>query len=114
MKVEENNHNINNNDIINRETDDEKRARICSLWVINVQTFIFALSFSIVITGVLPYLRQVTADLYIISKTYLMKVLNFKFDQLLIMHLIDINFSFSCYLRIQKKRYCGNTAQLLR
>ena len=82
MKVEENNHNINNNDIINRETDDEKRARIRSLWVINVQTFIFALSFSIVITGVLPYLRQVTVDLYMISKTYLMKVLNFKFDQL--------------------------------
>ena len=70
MKVEENNHNINNNDIINRETDDEKRARIRSLWVINVQTFIFALSFSIVITGVLPYLRQVTVDFYMISKRF--------------------------------------------
>ena len=42
------------------ETDEEKRERIRSLWVINIQTFIFALSFSIVITGVLPYLRQVS------------------------------------------------------
>ena len=41
------------------ETEDEKKARIRSLWVINIQTLIFALSFSIVITGVLPYLRQV-------------------------------------------------------
>ena len=41
------------------ETEVEKRARIRSLWVISIQTFIFALSFSIVITGVLPYLRQV-------------------------------------------------------
>ena len=43
----------------NLETDDEKTARIRSLWVMNIETFIFALSFSIVITGVLPYLRQV-------------------------------------------------------
>ena len=43
----------------NLETADEKTARIRSLWVMNIETFIFALSFSIVITGVLPYLRQV-------------------------------------------------------
>ena len=42
------------------ETEDETKTRIRSLWVINIQTLIFALSFSIVITGVLPYLRQVT------------------------------------------------------
>ena len=42
------------------ETEDETKTRIRSLCVINIQTFIFALSFSIVITGVLPYLRQVT------------------------------------------------------
>ena len=41
------------------ETDDEKRARIRSIWVINIEIFIFAISFSIVMTGVLPYLRQV-------------------------------------------------------
>ena len=41
------------------ETEDEKTARIRSLWVMNIETLIFALSFSIVITGVLPYLRQV-------------------------------------------------------
>lgn len=60
MKVEENRHNIDNINIADLETEDEKRARIRSLWVINILTFIFALSFSIVITGVLPYLRQVT------------------------------------------------------
>ena len=48
----------------NLETDDEKTARIRSLWVMNIESFIFALSFSIVITGVLPYLRQVN---YLIS-----------------------------------------------
>ena len=75
MKAEDNNYKNNDNDIANREADDEKRARIRSLWVINVQTFIFALSFSIVITGVLPYLRQVTIDLYMNIKTYSMKIL---------------------------------------
>jgi hypothetical protein len=70
MEVEGNTHKTINNDIVNRETEDEKRARIRSLWVINIQTFIFALSFSIVITGVLPYLRQVTIDLYMNSKPY--------------------------------------------
>ena len=52
-------------DTTNLETEGEKAARIRSLWVINIQTFIFALSFSIVITGVLPYLRQVR---YIVPK----------------------------------------------
>ena len=54
------------------ETEDEKTARIRSLWVINIQTFIFALSFSIVITGVLPYLRQVR---YIVPKCSQRKIL---------------------------------------
>ena len=48
----------------NLETEDEKTARIRSLWVMNIETFIFALSFSIVITGVLPYLRQVNCFIF--------------------------------------------------
>ena len=47
-------------DTTSLEAEDEKRARIRSLWVIFIETFILSLSFSIVITGVLPYLRQVT------------------------------------------------------
>ena len=47
-----------------KKTDDEKTARIRSLWVMNIETFIFALSFSIVITGVLPYLRQVDYSIF--------------------------------------------------
>ena len=42
------------------ETQDEKRVRVRSLWIMNIEIFIFALGFSIVLTGVLPYLKQVT------------------------------------------------------
>ena len=41
------------------ETGDEKRVRVRSLWIMNIEIFIFALGFSIVLTGVLPYLKQV-------------------------------------------------------
>ena len=63
--LNKNTDNTNQIDTTKLETEDEKTARIRSLWVINIQTFIFALSFSIVITGVLPYLRQVR---YIVPK----------------------------------------------
>ena len=49
----------NNVDSSPRETGDEKRARVRSLWIMNIEIFIFALGFSIVLTGVLPYLKQV-------------------------------------------------------
>ena len=42
------------------ETTDERKIRIRSIWEIYIETFIFALSFSIVITGVFPYLKQVS------------------------------------------------------
>ena len=44
----------------NLETKGEKTARIRSLRIVYVETFIFGLSFSIVIAGVFPYLKQVT------------------------------------------------------
>ena len=46
-------------DSTTRETVDEKRIRVRSLWIMNIEIFIFALGFSIVLTGVLPYLKQV-------------------------------------------------------
>ena len=46
-------------DSTTRETGDEKRIRVRSLWLMNFEIFIFALGFSIVLTGVLPYLKQV-------------------------------------------------------
>ena len=49
----------NNVDSSPRETGDEKRVRLRSLWIMNIEIFIFALGFSIVLTGVLPYLKQV-------------------------------------------------------
>ena len=48
-------------DIEKLETKDERKARIRSIWVIYIETFIFAISFSIVITGVFPYLKQVSS-----------------------------------------------------
>ena len=50
----------NNVDSSTRETGDEKRVRVRSLWIMNIEIFIFALGFSIVLTGVLPYLKQVS------------------------------------------------------
>ena len=49
----------------NLETRDERKSRIRSIWIIYIEMFIFAISFSIVITGVLPYLRQVSLINYI-------------------------------------------------
>ena len=48
------------NNATDMEIDDEKRARTRSIWVVNIEIFIFAIGFSIVTTGVLPYLQQVT------------------------------------------------------
>ena len=41
------------------ETPEQRRSRMISLWLIHTQMFIYALSFSIVLTGVFPYLLQV-------------------------------------------------------
>ena len=41
------------------ETGAERKSRMISLWLIHVQMFIYALSFSIILTGVFPYLLQV-------------------------------------------------------
>ena len=64
LDIKENANKFNLAGNTNLETDDEKTARIRSLWVMNIETFIFALSFSIVITGVLPYLRQVDYSIF--------------------------------------------------
>ena len=47
----------NNNTRI--ETLQEQKGRLRSIWIVHIGTFIFSLSFSVVITGVYPYLRQV-------------------------------------------------------
>lgn len=41
------------------ETPQEKRARMTSIWLLHIQMLIYSLSFSIVFTGVFPYLKQV-------------------------------------------------------
>ena len=41
------------------ETPEERKLRIRGLWICHVVTFVFSLSFSIVFTGVFPYLQQV-------------------------------------------------------
>ena len=46
-------------DLVELETTAEKRARIRSLWIIYIESFIFQLGFSIVIAGLFPYLKQV-------------------------------------------------------
>ena len=46
------------------ETAAERKARMISLWLIHAQMFIYALSFSIVLTGVFPYLLQVRTIFY--------------------------------------------------
>ena len=47
-------------DIKELETPKERQLRLRSLWILHIVTFIFSLSFSIVFTGVYPYLLQVT------------------------------------------------------
>ena len=42
------------------ETPEERKLRLRSLWICHIVTFVFSLSFSIVFTGVFPYLQQVT------------------------------------------------------
>ena len=54
-------------DIKGLETPKERQLRLRSLWILHIVTFIFSLSFSIVFTGVYPYLLQVTILLYILS-----------------------------------------------
>lgn len=41
------------------ETPEERKLRLRSLWICHIVTFVFSLSFSIVFTGVFPYLQQV-------------------------------------------------------
>ena len=41
------------------ESEDKKKSRTRSLWLINVQICMLVLNYSIVVTGLLPYLRQV-------------------------------------------------------
>ena len=41
------------------ETPEERKLRIRGLWICHVVTFVFSLSFSIVFTGVFPYMQQV-------------------------------------------------------
>ena len=93
---------------IKMETDEDKRARIRSLWVMNIETFIFGLSFSIVITGVLPYLRQVI--LVYIYKVDLKFYADFQYHLTCKRYLSII---YSYYQAIPKKKFYGNTVQLL-
>ena len=41
------------------ETPEERKLRIRGLWICHVETFIFTLSFSMVLTGAFPYMQQV-------------------------------------------------------
>ena len=51
---------VPNTDLSELETPEERKLRIRGLWICHVVTFVFSLSFSIVFTGVFPYLQQVT------------------------------------------------------
>ena len=46
-------------DLNELETPEERKLRLRGLWICHVVTFVFSLSFSIVFTGVFPYLQQV-------------------------------------------------------
>ena len=50
---------VPNTDLSALETPEERKLRIRGLWICHVVTFVFSLSFSIVFTGVFPYLQQV-------------------------------------------------------
>ena len=41
------------------ETPEERKLRIRGLWICHVVTFIYSLSFTIVVTGAFPYMQQV-------------------------------------------------------
>ena len=51
---------VPNTDLSELETPEERKLRIRGIWICHVVTFVFSLSFSIVFTGVFPYLQQVT------------------------------------------------------
>jgi len=42
------------------ETPDERKARVRSLYIVHASALVFSLGFSIVLTGILPYLRHLT------------------------------------------------------
>ena len=48
-------------DLSELETPFERKLRLRGLWICHVVTFVFSLSFSIVFTGVFPYLQQVNS-----------------------------------------------------
>jgi len=50
---------VPNTDLSALETPEERKLRIRGLWICHVVTFVFSLSFSIVFTGVFPYLQQI-------------------------------------------------------
>ena len=52
-------------DLSELETPFERKLRLRGLWICHVVTFVFSLSFSIVFTGVFPYLQQVNLFLEI-------------------------------------------------
>ena len=59
VKEHQNKNTFANIDLSALETPDERKLRLRSLWICHIVTFVFALSFSIVFTGVFPYLQQV-------------------------------------------------------
>ena len=56
---------VPNTDLSALETPEERKLRIRGLWICHVVTFVFSLSFSIVFTGVFPYLQQVTFSIFL-------------------------------------------------
>ena len=46
-----------------RENPTRRKSRILSIYIVHIGMFIFSLGFSIVLTGVYPYMIQVCLDL---------------------------------------------------
>ena len=59
VKDQQNRNTVADVDLSSLETPDERKLRLRSLWICHIVTFVFSLSFSIVFTGVFPYLQQV-------------------------------------------------------
>ena len=59
VKDQQNRNIVADIDLSELETQDERKLRLRSLWICHIVTFVFSLSFSIVFTGVFPYLQQV-------------------------------------------------------
>ena len=55
------------------ETSEDRKLRIRGLWICHVVTFVFSLSFSIVFTGVFPYLQQVQHNIEQSLRNYIIK-----------------------------------------